>query len=181
MRHRSWSVRAMVIGLSRSSLLPRTSTSGLLCLSTNCEGKFRRQSAASSVERTVLRYLRVFCGHRAAAAFRGRCALTACRSWPLFWEYFGRASQKLVRRVRGSAVCCRVEPARLDGYFSSVLRCATVLRAAVAVKLSVCETRALFEAQTSPHLVSDEETLPAVPQHPSKAPEILAGHFLGGH
>ena len=31
------------------------------------------------------------------------------------------------------AVCCRVEPARLDGYFSRVLPCATVLRAAVAV------------------------------------------------
>ena len=75
MRHRSWSVRAMVIGFSSSSLLPRTSTSGLLCLSTNCEGKFLRQRAASSVERTVLRYLRVFFwASRGGGGFRGRCA-----------------------------------------------------------------------------------------------------------
>ena len=77
MRHRSWSVRAMVIGLSSNSLLPRTSTSGLLCLSTSCDGKFLRQRAASSVERTVLRYLRCFCwasrgGGVFADAARGR-------------------------------------------------------------------------------------------------------------
>ena len=52
----SLSVRVIVIGVKRSSLLLRSSTSGLLCLSTVWEGKFRKHRAASRVDRIQVKY-----------------------------------------------------------------------------------------------------------------------------
>lgn len=52
----SLSVRVMVIGVRRSSLLLRSSTSGRLCRSTVCEGKFRKQRAASRVDLMHVKY-----------------------------------------------------------------------------------------------------------------------------
>lgn len=53
---RSLSLRLMIIGFNNSSLLLRTSISGLLCLSTTCELKFMRQMEASNVRRTAVKY-----------------------------------------------------------------------------------------------------------------------------
>ena len=54
-KHFSLSVRQILIGFSNNSLLPLTSTSGLLCLSTICDGKFRKHKPAFSVLRTHAR------------------------------------------------------------------------------------------------------------------------------
>ena len=53
---RSFSLREMMTGLRRSSLLVLTSTSGLLCLSMTWELKLTRQTAASRVLLTAVRY-----------------------------------------------------------------------------------------------------------------------------
>jgi len=54
--HFSLSFLQITTGFKSNSLLKRTSTSGLLCRSTTCDGKFCRQSAPSKVARMAFKY-----------------------------------------------------------------------------------------------------------------------------